>query len=284
MSEDHDVDAILQQAYSGESSIPMESTSPHVQETAPVQQAPKEWEFDWKGQRIKADETKLVKWAQQGYDYAQNVNSFKGEKEKWDKERQEWDSKVTPYRQIDEFAVQNPDWWSHVEQSYQQKMQNRPEIPAELKNYLEPIVQDYSLVKTFVQDYQKQQVEKEFQEQDAKLDRDIKSISEKYGNLDFSSKDESGQSLEQRVLDHALQNNIPTFRASFLDYYHDQLETLAETRGRESVSKEMKERKKLGILEESKSPFKSFLSPSQNVGKKSWGDLHAEVLKELNIS
>jgi hypothetical protein len=280
--QDYDVDAILAQAY-GNEAPPQAEQSPQPQSAAPE---PREFEFNHRGQaiKIKENDPRMVQWMQQGYDYSQNINAFKGERETWEKQRQDWESKWNPYKEVDQFAQTNPDWWKHVEQSYQQRLSTPVDIPEPVKQYLEPIIKDYSMVKGFVQDYQKQQIEKQQAEEDAQLNEAIKSIQGKYKDLDFSAKDESGLSLEQRVLNHAIENNLPNFRAAFLDYYHDNLEKLAEARGKEMTMKDFEKRKKLGLLDE-----KPTLggAPSPFVSKpKSWLDpqLSGEaILKEFNF-
>jgi hypothetical protein len=283
-SSDHDVDAILAEVYGGGEKPAQQDSQATSPPPAPE---PREFEFNHRGQaiKIKENDPRMTQWMQQGYDYAQNISAFKGERDTWEKQRQDWEKQWNPYKEVDSFARDNPDWWNHVEQSYQSRLSTPVEIPEPVKQYLEPIIKDYSLVKGFVQDYQKQQIEKQQQEEDAKLEEAIKSIQGKYKDLDFSAQDESGLSLEQRVLNHAMQNQFPTFRAAFLDYYHDNLEKLAEARGKEMTMKEIEKRKKLGLLDEK--PTLGKPSPSSFFSKpKSWNDpaLSGEaILKEFNF-
>ena len=281
----NDVDALLSSIEPQGREIPMSAPEPVVEERP--QGSP--FEIDWKGQKVALDLTKkedadrLRQWAQKGYDYNQNISAFKADKEGFLKERQEWEKQWSPYKEIDEFAKQNQDWWNHVQQSYQQRQQpQQPQIPDELKSYLDPIVQDYSQVKSFINDYQKQIVERQTKEQDAQLETEIKSISSKY-NLDFAQKDESGQSLEQKVINHAVQHGFPTFKAAFYDFYQDNLEKLAEARGKEAVMQEIKRKKELGLLSESKTPSK-FAEGPQGFKGRSWNDVHSQVLRDLNLA
>lgn len=290
-NQNDDVDALLESVSSQSYEVPMSESVPEAPspETAPQ---PKEWELDWNGQKIKADEDKFRKWAQQGYDYNQKMSSFNQKQQDseraFQQKQQEWETKYSPYREIDQYVKENPSWWDHVEKSYQQA-QNPPQaqIPDELKSYLDPIVKDYSQVKDFIQDYQRQVIEQQARQQeeqakqhDTQLDGEIKSISQKY-NLDFAQQDESGQSLEARVLNHALQNGIPTFKSAFLDYYHENLEKLAESRGKESAMNDIKKRKQLGLLGESSTPTRAkTMSPSGPRGKYEGGE---DILREFNL-
>lgn len=264
--------------------IPMNAPESAAQ-AEPAKPAVEEFELDWNGQKIKADRDKFTKWAQMGYDYNQKIGSV-SQREKqlqddYNRRVQESEQKYSPYRDIDEYSQKNPQWWNHVQQAFQQQQQNPlgTQLSPELKSYLEPIVNDYSQVKNFIQEYQKGITEKQVKEQDSQLETQIKSIGEKY-NLDLSAKDANGQSLEQRVIDHAIQNKIPTFKAAFLDYYHEDLQKQAEARGREAVQKEMDKRKKAGLLGESSTPSSGKL-PNLNV-KGSKGYLSADqILKRM---
>lgn len=259
---------------------PKTETSQTPQSTPP--QAKEEFELDWNGQKIKADREKFTKWAQMGYDYNQKIGAVsqreKQLQEDYNRRIQEYEQRLGPYKEIDAYAIKNPQWWNSIQQSYQQ--QTKPEIPPELKTYLDPIVNDYTQVKSFIQEYQNGITERNMREQDTKLDEQIKSLGAKY-NLDLSAKDANGQSLEQRVLAYAIQNKIPTFKAAFLDYYHEDLQKQAEARGRESVQKEIEKRKKAGLLSETSTPASKDGLPTLNV-KGNRGYLTADqILKRM---
>lgn len=274
---DIDVDKLLGEIY-GSEEIPTHTPAPAP--TPPTPQV-KEWELDIRGQKIKADEPSLLKWAQQGYDYSQNQSAFKTEKDSWLKEKTDWEAKINPYREIDEFAKQNPDWWNTIQEGFQKR--NQPQIPDELKSYLEPIVKDYSEVKTFINDVQREKEEARIKNEDANLDKEIKDLRSHYSDLDFDVKDQNGQSLEQRILDHGTKNGFRTFSSAFKDYYHEELIKRAESRGREAVSADMKKRQKLGLLDTPAPDSFSTMRPASGV---KWTDRSlsgAEILKELNL-
>lgn len=296
--QEHDVDAIIAQAYGQQNPGAVEPSLKQETQEAPKAEVPqfKEYEFNVRGQavKIKDNDPRFQQWLSQGHDYAQNINAFKSERQAWEQQRQHFEKQYSPYREIDEFAKQNPDWWAYVDQSYKQRLSSQPEIPDTVKSYfdqqLAPIKDDIPLMKQFLQEMQTQKIEKQQQEEDAKLNQAVKSIQEKYPDLDFSAKDESGFSLEHRVLNHAVENGFPTFRAAFFDYYHDHLEKLAEARGKESIAQEMHKRKKLGLLDENPTPTPtsqagSILFGGSSKKPRSWNDLRSEdILKEFKFA
>ncbi len=273
--QEHDVDAIIAQAYGTQS-----QEAPAQQQSAPPPpQEPqyKEYAFSHRGQEIKVKENdpKFQQWLSQGYDYGTNVNTFKQQQQEFARQQQEYEQTYAPYKEIDQFARQNPDWWAHVDQSYQQRQSQgqqaiTPEIQRYLDQKLEPIAKDLPLMKEFLQEQQTLKLEKQRADEDAQLASSVKSLQEKYSGLDFAAKDQSGLSLEARVLNHAVENGFPTFRAAFLDYYHDSLEKQALARGKETALQEMKQRQKLGLLDENPT---SLPRETPFAGKsKSWHD------------
>jgi hypothetical protein len=283
----HDVDAIIAQAYGQQNP----SADAFQQKEAPPQQAPepsyKEYEFNSRGQpiKIKENDPRFQQWLSQGHDYAQNMGAFKSERQAFDSERQEWEKKWSPYKEIDSFAQQNPDWWKHIDQSYQQKLSSPVDLPEPVKQYLEPILKDYSMMKEFVQDSQRKDLEKQRSDEDAQLDQMIKSIQGKYPDLDFSSRDESGLSLEQRILDFAGKNHIGNFDLAFKAHYYDQAIKQAESRGKESIMQEMQKRKKMGLLDEKPAPNPSSMRFGSDAKSKNWNDLRGEdILKEFKFA
>ncbi len=291
-TQEHDVDAIIDKAYNHEPSIVDSKPEPTQAPSTPAPQEPqyKEFEFNARGQpiKIKENDPRLTQWLSQGYDYAQSMQAFKEQSENFNRQKQEWEKSYTPYKEIDEFAKQNPEWWQTVEQSYQQRLSTQQVVPDQIKQYidqhLKPVSQDIPLMKQFLQEMQTQKMEKQQKEEDARLENSIKSIRDKYPHLDFSAKDQTGLSLEKRVIDHALKNGIPTFEAAFAHYYGDTLISQAEARGREAVMADMKKRAKLGLLDESTPTPGEASYPRQPSGPKSWNDLRGEdILREFKF-
>lgn len=279
-----DADALLNEIETGGNrEIPMER-APAPKEAAPAP-AMQDFEFEYKGQKIKAPVTdpKVKTWLQQGYDYSQNTAALKKERETWETERKAWD----PYKRIDEYAKKNPDWWAQVEQSYQARMQGQggntatpvnPDLEALLKEKLQPLEQ-------FKSDFEKQQTTAREQQEDSALDKEVQSIREQSKDLDWATPDQSGMTLEQRVLKHGMDMGLDGskpghFRAAFRDYNHDHLMNHAKEKGLASQSKELQKRTRLGIIGTSSTPKKG-LTPAEGIKNKSYNDLMREGLEEL---
>lgn len=270
---DSDIDSLLQGNDTPSRNIPMKSEpEPQVQE----------YSFKHGDKEVKAPIDKILHWAQMGYDYpnkAKEWNQTKAQLEAYSKREQELkeiEQKWAPYKQVDEYAAKNPDWWAQVQEQYKQKLagaESNPEIQA--------LKQELAELKKFRDEYSTEKKTQQVQEEDQKLSQEVESIRKQFSNLDFDTPDESGKSLEMKVLEHAMNNDIKSFRVAFRDFYHDHLLSKAREEGKELVSKEVQKRTKLGILGESPKPTKG-LRNAENVKDKSYEALMREALEELN--
>lgn len=260
-----------------ESTAP-ESEAPPVKETPETSPTLSEIEFTWNGKKIKAPIDKAKQWAQQGYDYAQKMQEFGASKQAWETERKRFEESLAPYRLIDEFAKSNPDWWKQVEQSYQERMSSAQSNPE-----LSQLRQELSELKKFKDSLETERQEARRKEEDEKLKTEIQSIRDEFKDLNWDQPDDSGQTLEKRVLMHAMENGIASFRAAFRDYNHEHLLKLAEERAKESKTKDIQKRTKEGLLGVSPTPKKA-LAPAENVKSKSYDDLLREAKEEFGLA
>lgn len=268
-----------------------------VQNAAQAPQAPqypKEIEFTAGGKPIKAPWEKALQWASQGYDYSQKMAEFKRQQAAWEEQRQaelkKYEDQYSPYKTIDEYAKQNPDWWKHVESSFvsrtnggAQNASANPDLDALKAQIRSELEAEFNPIKEQFQTIQEEREAKKREAEDTTLDAEVKGIRDKYPNLPWDTADESGLSLEARVLKHGVDNNFPTFRAAFLDYAHDDLQKLAEDRGKETYLQSIKQQSKQGLLGKTQAPTKG-IAPAEAIKNKSYNDLLNESLQELGIA
>lgn len=268
-----DVDAALESIHAPSDGIPM-SQEP---QTPPEPQAPQEYEYDWRGQKVKEPLEMILKRAGMGRDYNHLVEEHKRKVSEWENQRKEYDQKYSRYREIDDYIQKDPNWWDHVQSSYQKK--DTSQVDPNLKPFLEKIEALEGKLSTWEQEKQQHL----FKQEDEKLTQEIQGIRKQYADLPWDTPDESGRTLEYRVIEHANQNKIPTFKAAFLDLNHDLLEKRWEARGREAVVKDTQKRSKLGLLGETSAPKKG-LTQAVNVKNRSYDDLLKEAFEEEGIA
>lgn len=214
---------------------------------------PQMFKFKALGKEIEADEEKMKQYASMGYDYSAKIGATNiadamhklSHYEALSKQVEDL-KKLERYKEYEDYAAKNPAWREHLHQSW--------EMRTALENGLDPenpIVKELATVKTQLQQYlssqQQAEQQKIIQEGDAKLAQEIKSIRDQYADLDFDQLDDSGKSLEYRVLEHANQNDIRSFKTAFLDFYHPTLVQRAADKAKEEAAKQIQQRTKAGF-------------------------------------
>lgn len=257
-------------------------------EPSPAQQI-SELEFTWNGKQVKApfSDPRIKQWASQGYDYAQRMADFNRERADFEAQQSKLKQSESRYRPVEEYIEKNPQWWQHVNAEWQKiqagQSQGLPADQAGNNPALAQFEQKLSQVEKFIQSQQEAQAKAQASQEDAALDQEIRSIRESHADLDWSATDQSGKTLELRVLEHAQANKIGSFKAAFKDMMHDELMKRAEARGKESVVKERQKQTKLGLLGKSPAP-KQGITDAQDRRNKSYDQLFAEGLEELGLS
>ena len=270
---DVDVDALL-----SDISTPTDESA--IEPGAKVEAAPviNEHEFTVGGKAIKAPIDKILKWASMGYDAPNRIGELNKKLEGYSqKETQykEWQDKYGP---VDEYVRQNPDFWNHVTQSWQQQQQQAQQNPlhpvvGELQKRLEGL-------EGIAQTFQQERQEAVMKQQDSQYMEEFSTITKQYPKIDFSTPDESGKSLEYKVLEYAQEKGIREFTPAFRAFYHDELVKNASEEAKEKLVNDKQSKTKLGILGISATPTKRI---SDNVKGKSYDNLYKEALKELGL-
>lgn len=281
-----DADALLAQVESGQEvrQAPVEGTTtePQAAQAAPSPQpTPDEYEFTWNGKQVKADRSKILQWANQGYDYAQKMAEFNKRNAEVEHIKQELRKTYEPFEQINKYAQQNPAWWNHVTQSYETRFQNgqqqqQTQIPNELLSKLDSL-------EKFKSEFEQRVSQEQREKEDHLLAQEVESIRKQYPNIDFDTPDAEGWTLEKRVMKHAVDNGINSFRAAFRDLRHDDLVKLAQEKAKEETAKTLQTRTKQGIIGKTQTPTKG-LARAENVKSKSYDSLRDEALRELGIA
>lgn len=246
-----------------------------------------EWEFEWNGKKIVPDSAdKLKIWASQGYNYSQRMGDLNkthaqrmAEAEARERQAHEVESRFKPYAEIDDFAKQNKDWWDHVQKSYQERATHG--VDPAIAQVLAPIQEKLSAFDNFLQQQEQAKVEAEYTKQDQALDAEIESIRKSHPNIDLSARDETGETLERRVMLHARELGTSSFRAAFRDYFHDQLVTQGQAEKKVQAVRGAQAEAKAGLLGRTQAPTKELKTVDT---KRPWNDPQYDVetiLQEL---
>lgn len=277
-SSEVDVDALMAETEAPGREIPMDDPAPAPAPAAAPQAQPETYTVKVAGKEYNLTKDQLIQKAQLGWDYAQQMEKIKSE-------REQYESQFKPYLEIDEFAKQNPDWWNHVQQTWatregQQTQQSLDPANPVLQE-LNQLKQELTGIKQFVDQTTQEKLNAQRETEDKKLNTEIQSMREQYSYLDWKSVDERGHDLETRVIAYANQNGIRDFGAAFKAFNHDRLLSIAEERGKEAVTKDIQKKTKLGLLGQGPAPKREVQSTS--VKGKTYNDLLNEAMLEVGI-
>lgn len=253
---------------------------PNVEQT--TQQVPSSTKkFVHKGKEVEATEEQLIKWAQQGYDYGQLMNDFK-------QTQSQFDEKYGLYQKIDEYALQNPEWWENVRSSYGKLNQDpTQQLGDQQRNDsndpLNIFKSELQELKQFKDDFIKEKEQAKAREEDQKLDNEINQVRQLYPDLGWNNVNNEGKTLELRVLEHAQKLGTHSFQAAFKDLMFDELLNKQTAKAKEETMKVIQRNQKIGLLGETPDPLKRYLDGGE-VRNKSWDQLYDEAVLELGIN
>lgn len=240
--------------------------------------------------RLPFTDPKVTQWASQGYDYAQKMQAF-------NQERQQIEQKAYQLQQVENALANQPELYNNIRealinakngnpnsvQAAQTKVDMQQAIqgldPAHpLVQYLSGVNQKLSSLETHQQNWiQEKQLEANRRE-DEQLTSEIKSIREKYKDLDWSSQNDRGLDLEKQALILAQEKRLGFTDAFNLLTLEDREKRNYE-RGKTEAQAELEKNKKLGLLGKTQAPTKG-VSTLQNIKSKSWGGVLNEALME----
>jgi hypothetical protein len=263
--------AAIDAALAGIGESPMEKTAEAPAEAA-APAAPEwkgdDWKFNWNGRDIVPESReKLITWANQGYNYSQRMGELNkthaqrmAEAEARELKAKEIESKYSPFAQVNEYAEKNPDWWNHVKQSFEQRQAQEQGLDPKLAEILTPLQQKLSQMEQEAEARraaeEQAKVHEQHTKEDQALESEIEAIRKQHPNIDLSARDESGETLERRILLHASENGIRSFRAAYRDYLHDQLVVQQGAQTRLQAVRGQQAEAKAGLLGKTPAPTK----------------------------
>jgi len=264
-------------------------TKNESQSTGEVSKAPPvepEYEYTWSGQKIKAPLSEVLKKASMGHDYAQKMAEFNRQQASIREQLSLSEKLKEQYGQVDEWVRGNPDKWEKLQAVIEAEKAGHGDLDTNHPLYRELQSLKQQLNEKILPSIQAQEQEKlqlKHEAEDKTLNDEIQSIREKYKDLDWESRDELGRNRELQVLRHAHEHGYKTFKAAFLDLYHDDLEKRAEERGKVSAINERQKLAKTGLLGKTSAPTVG-LKKATNVKNKTWSELGREAKEELGLT
>jgi hypothetical protein len=228
------------------------------QATKPIIPQDFEDEIIWGQKPVKLPYQKIKTYAQLGYNYSNNQRALNEKMAAVAAKEAESAKLAEYYKEIDNAAKQDPDWWNHVVTSYKSRGQTvspttageNPvsQLPPELQAALSPILQN--LQKNFDERVKKledvaktveqQALERKEASENAHLEEQIGKFKSTYPDFEWDTLDANGLLLEDRIIVHAHKNGINNFQAAARDMLWEDALKRHSLKGKEELTETLK--------------------------------------------
>jgi hypothetical protein len=184
------------------------------------------------------------------------MNELKNQEKSWQQQIAEANGLAEKYREIDEYARQNPDWFDHWNNAYQNRSiqiggspENQGFDPDQITSLIDQKLAPFQ--ETLQQQKLRMEQERVSQE-DAALDSQVDSTIKEFQDVDFTATDpNTGKSLEYQIYEFMAQNNIGDFNKAYKIMHYDQIMARNIERAKSDLVKQEQAKKKQGIVSES---------------------------------
>lgn len=273
------VDEMLSEIESPADPIPMTSPQPdqtQAQETQPQETAEPEYEINWGGNNVKLPLSKLRMYAQQGYDYQNKMSQNKSERQALEAQRSEIEQKLAAldeYGKVQEWAKTNPTLWEAARQGYQSFQGQSQNSALDIESH-----PAFKAIREELEGLKRQSQSVKQAESDAALDQQVSAFKAEHSYFDWSEQDENGDTLEQRIYNHAVEHGIGSFQAAAKDMLFEKIVEKRTALAKEKAAKDIQRVNRLGIT-----PLKPKTAQSRTNRDLTYEELELEALKELGL-
>lgn len=197
----------------------------------------------------------VLKRASQGYNYAQRMAELKSNEQNWQKQLEEHKSLADKYKDIDEYARQNPGWFDYWNQAYQTKDSfragNQPDQSGIDENQLTALLeQKLQPYKTMLEQQQQKIIQEKNAQEDAELDRQIDATRKQFPDIDFEATDpETGKNLMTKVYELMANNRINDFNLAYKVLDHDKIVARQIEKAKADLVKSEQAKRKAGYVD-----------------------------------
>lgn len=199
----------------------------------------------------------ILKRASQGYHYAQRMGELNTKESEWTKKVQEAEQLAARYREIDEYARQNPDWFDHWNNAYQNRSVPVGGDGSPVSTQFDPnqiaslIDQKLAPFQETIQQQQQRAEQERVAKQNAELDAAIEKTRKEFSDVDFTATDpETGMSLEHKVYQFMVDNGINDFNRAYKLMDYDNIILRQTERAKAELVKQEQMKRKQGIVGE----------------------------------
>jgi hypothetical protein len=231
---------------------------------------------------------KVTEYAQKGFDYELKMHQLKSERAAFEEKMHEledsqkkFSEKKEYWESIDKYMMENPEFAETVKQAWDNRLgeQSQTRMSPEyqtLQDTIQQLQERLNAQDTERQEHSQKKAEESLVQ--AKVD-----YKKDHPDFDWDAKDEFGQTLQEKIEKHAVDNGIRSYKLAANSYLFDQHMKRTEMKAKEVAAKELIEKKKQGLGPITDRSIRQ-TKQARALGSMSYQDLASEALQELGIN
>lgn len=213
-----------------------------------TQNTPNEFAFEIDGKTYKFNQEDLQKTVAEGLKATNKYQELIQQQQQFMQEKAEFEKRLGQYdhlRQLDNWAKENPELYNRLALEHE-AMKSGAEF-GQVPPYVAKLATDVNNLMDKIAEIDQLKEEQKIKNSNEQLEKEIATYKQNFADFDWNSKDQSGLRLEQKIINHAISNNIGTFRAAANDYLMSDIVKRQPLKAKEEAAKIIQKNNKLGI-------------------------------------
>lgn len=288
-AEEIDVDAIMNEALAPEAPMEapregheiLEAESSQKESGTPPAADSTGHNITYKGEELSVDSDRYKNLAQQGYDYNKKMHDFKVEQKMWEADRQKKDEQYEELKQINDYAVANPAFAQMLKEKWALQQSGQGQA-LEPQDQMAVISSQFAQIQAEQAETKERETIRSNAEKEARQEAAIDAFKQENSEYDWASKNDMGQTLEDRIGDAMLEKHVKDFEIMADHFLKKEMALRKAVEGGENAAKKIQKANKMGLGKlTAESQMKA--KQAENISSKSYDDLMREFMTEEGI-
>jgi len=218
------------------------------------------------GKEVEESLSDILKRASQGYHYSQRMSELKTQEKDWQRQLSESQAMADKYREIDQYARDNPEWFDYWNNAYQNRSlpvgspdQTGGFDPAQITSLID---QKLAPFQETIQQQRERMENERISQEDAALESQVQATRQEFSDVDFSATDpNTGVSLENKVFQFMVDNGISDFNKAYKVMDYDNIMARRIEASKADLVKQEQMKRRNGIVSETSGQAKTPPAP-----------------------
>lgn len=205
------------------------------------------------GKEVEEPLKDILNRASQGYHYSQRMAELKSQEREWQRQLEEQKALADKYREIDDYARSNPQWFEYWNNAYQNRSLGvgGEQEGFDVSKIASLIDQKLAPFQETIQQQRERMEREKIAQEDEMLNSQVQSTMKEFSDVDFSATDpQTGSTLEHRVYQFMIDNGINDFNKAYKLMDYNNIITRQTEKAKADLVKQEQMKRKQGIVSE----------------------------------